>query len=284
MTVYSPVLPGGRRLETGRRTLIMGIINVTPDSFSDGGLYASSEDALSQALRLEAQGADILDIGGESTRPFAEPVGLEEELARVIPAIEKIRAACGIPISIDTSKAAVAQAALDAGADIINDVTALRADSRMGPLAAERGVPVVLMHMKGNPGDMQVAPFYHDVMKEITDFFRERLSAAESCGIRREQVILDPGIGFGKRLEDNLEIMRRCGEFKLSGHPVLVGPSRKAFTGALTGKEKPSDRDVATVGAIVVCVASGCHIVRTHNVAYARDALAVADAILGGSG
>ncbi len=281
---YSPILSNGQRLETGAHTLIMGIINVTPDSFSDGGLFVSPEDALAQALRLEAQGADILDIGGESTRPFAEPVGLDEELERVIPAIEKIRAECVVPVSIDTSKAAVAEAALDAGADIINDVTALRGDSAMGPLAARRGVPVVLMHMKGSPGDMQVDPFYHDVVKEITEFFVERLHTAEKFGINPEQIILDPGIGFGKRLEDNLEIMRRCGEFSFAGHPVLVGPSRKAFTHALTGREKPEERDVATVGAIVACAARGCHIVRTHNVAFAREALLVADAILRGSG
>ena len=281
MNVFSPVLRG-RRLETGRRTLIMGIINVTPDSFSDGGLYVSPKEAAAQALRLEADGADILDIGGESTRPFAEPVGMEEELERVIPAIEKIRAACGLPVSIDTSKAAVARAALDAGADMVNDVTALRGDPDMGPLVAECGVPIVLMHMKGSPGDMQVDPFYNDVVAEITDFFHERIRAAEGYGISREQIILDPGIGFGKRLEDNLEIMRCCGEFRLSGHPVLVGPSRKAFTGALTGRENPADRDAATVGAIVACSARGCDIVRTHNVAFARDALLVADAILSG--
>jgi len=281
MNVFSPVLQGGR-LETGGRTLIMGIINVTPDSFSDGGLFVSPENAAAQARRLEADGAHILDIGGESTRPFADPVGPEEELARVIPAIERIRSVCSLPVSVDTSKAAVAEAAIDAGAYIINDVTALRGDQEMGPLAARRGVPVVLMHMKGTPGDMQIDPFYHNVVEEITEFFRERISAAEDYGIDPRQIILDPGIGFGKRLQDNLEIMRRCGEFRLSGHPVLVGPSRKAFTGTLTGRKNPAQRDAATIGAAVTCAAMGCDIIRTHNVAMARDALLVADAILRG--
>ncbi len=270
----------GRRLELGRRTLIMGIINVTPDSFSDGGLFISPEKAVEQALRLEAQGADILDIGGESTRPFSEPVSVEEELERVIPALQSIRAVCDLPVSIDTSKAVVAEAALDAGADIINDVTALRADEAMGPLAARRGVPVILMHMKGTPADMQVHPHYQDVVQEIKSFFRERIRAAESYGISKEQIILDPGIGFGKRLRDNLEIMARCGEFKLSSHPVLLGPSRKAFIRAITGAEDPAERDTGTLGALVACAARGCDIVRTHNVGLARDALKVADAIL----
>lgn len=281
MAIFSPSVRGGR-LETGRRTLIMGIINITPDSFSDGGLFASSESAARQAMDLEAQGAHILDIGGESTRPFSKPVSAEEELARVIPALKKIRDACDIPVSIDTSKATVAKQALDAGADIVNDVTALRGDPDMGPLVAKRGVPVVLMHMKGLPEDMQVNPVYDDVIAELIDFFHDRVVTAKSHGITDEQIILDPGIGFGKRLEDNIEILRRCGEFSMSGHPVLIGPSRKAFTGTLTDRKDPAERDAATVGAIVAGVARGCDIVRTHNVAFARDALLVADAVLRG--
>ena len=261
------------------RTLVMGIVNVTPDSFSDGGMFVTADDALSQALRLSKQGADILDIGGESTRPFAEPVSAEEELARVIPAIQKIRSMCSLPISVDTSKAVVAEAAIEAGADIINDVTALRGDSRMGPLAAELDVPVVLMHMKGTPGDMQVDPSYDDVVSEVRGFFEERIAAAKEFGIDSNQLILDPGIGFGKRLQDNLRLIRYCRDISPAGYPVLIGPSRKAFTGALTGIDDPSERDIASLGAVVACAASGSRIVRTHNVRFAREALAVADAI-----
>ncbi len=265
--------------EAESRTLLMGVINVTPDSFSDGGSFAASDDALAQALKLAEDGADIIDIGGESTRPFAEPVSADEELSRVIPAIEKIRSKCSLPISIDTSKAVVAEAAIGAGADIINDVTALRGDAAMGPLAARLNVPVVLMHMKGSPGDMQVDPYYDDVIREVRDFFKERLQAAGHYGISPEQIILDPGIGFGKRLSDNLELIRHCADISPAGHAVLIGPSRKAFVGALADIPEPSARDVATLGAVVACAASGCRIVRTHNVKFAREALAVADAI-----
>lgn len=281
MALFSPSV-SGRRLETGRCTLIMGIINITPDSFSDGGLFVTPESAARQAMELEAQGAHILDIGGESTRPFSKSVSIQEEIGRVIPALKKIRDVCSLPVSIDTSKAAVAEQALDAGADIVNDITALRGDARMGPLVAKYGVPVILMHMKGTPGNMQVDPFYDNVITELVDFFHERVDAAEKYGIASEQIILDPGLGFGKRLEDNIEILRCCSEFSMLGHPVLIGPSRKAFTGTLSGKKDPADRDAATVGAIIAGVAGGCDIVRTHNVAFARDALLVADAILRG--
>lgn len=266
--------------DAGRRTLIMGIINVTPDSFSDGGMFSSADDALSQAIRFVEQGADILDIGGESTRPFSQPVTAEEELRRVIPAIKKIRRECSLPISIDTSKAEVAEAALDEGADIINDVTALRGDPEMGPLAARRDVPVILMHMKGTPETMQSNPSYTDVIAEVRDFFCRRIKAAEDFGISEKQIIVDPGIGFGKRLEDNLKLVRHCCNISPKGHAVLIGPSRKAFIGVLTGIEEPKERDIATVGAVIACAAAGCSIVRTHNVRFAKEALAVADAIL----
>ncbi len=271
---------GDRFFELGSRTLIMGIINVTPDSFSDGGRCSTPEHALRQARMLEAQGADMLDIGGESTRPFSDPVPADEELRRVIPALELIRSQCGLPISVDTSKAVVAREAVAAGADMINDVTAMRGDREMSRVVAETGVPVVLMHMRGTPRDMQVEPFYTDVVGEIRAFFQERIEAAREAGIEASRIVLDPGIGFGKTLEHNLEIMRRCGEFRRDGYPVLVGPSRKAFTAALSGRQEPLERDAATVGAIVACVARGCDIVRTHNVAMARDALSVADPLL----
>lgn len=258
------------------KVFVQGVLNVTPDSFSDGGRFDTLESALRQAEALEAQGADIIDIGGESTRPFADPVSLDEELKRVIPVIEAIRSRSRIPISIDTSKAEVARAALDAGADIINDVSALRADPRMAEVAAEAGVPVVLMHMKGTPRDMQINPSYEDVIQEIGDFFEERISFCEQAGIERRRLILDPGIGFGKRFQDNLDIINHLARFKERfGLPLLVGPSRKAFLGAITGLENPGDRDAATAGAVAALVMNGADIVRVHNVAMVRDVVKV---------
>ncbi len=261
------------------RPYIMGVINVTPDSFSDGGRYLQPQSALEQAKRLVAAGADILDIGGESTRPFADPVPLEEELARVIPAIVLIRQHLPhIPISIDTYKVRVAEAALDAGADIINDISGLRFEPEMISLAREREVPVVVMHMKGRPRDMQLSPHYDDVLGEIEAFFKERLETLTTSGIDREKIILDPGIGFGKRFEDNLTILRELKRFLRLGRPLLVGPSRKAFIGQITGRP-PEERDAGTMGAVAWSVLQGAHILRVHNVAMARDLLAVIQTI-----
>ena len=261
------------------RPLIMGILNVTPDSFADHGRHFDHAAALDHARRLVAAGADILDVGGESTRPFAEPVPLEEELRRVIPVIAALAPEIPIPISIDTYKASVARAALDAGAAIINDISALRFDPALAPLAAAARVPVVLMHMQGTPRDMQQDPRYHDLMGEITAFFRERLEFAVGQGIPRELIILDPGLGFGKTQEHNLEVIRRLAEFQELGCPLLLGPSRKAFIGHLTGQPAGPERDVGTLAALAASVQRGAKIVRTHNVAYARQFFSVWEAI-----
>jgi dihydropteroate synthase len=257
------------------RPLIMGVVNVTPDSFADHGRFFRHEDASARARALVAAGADILDVGGESTRPYADAVSLEEELRRVLPIIETLAAESAVPISIDTYKAAVARSALDAGASIINDISALRFDPEMAPLAAARRAPVVLMHMQGTPRDMQQDPHYDDLLGEIKAFFRERLEFAVSQGIPRDQIVLDPGIGFGKTWQHNLEILNRLDAFLDLGCPLLVGPSRKAFIGRITGLPAGEDRDIGTLAALAVAVLRGARIVRTHNVAFARQFLAV---------
>jgi dihydropteroate synthase len=266
------------------RPLIMGILNVTPDSFADHGAHFEHAVALDHARALVAAGADILDVGGESTRPFAEPVPLEEELRRVIPVIKAIAPEIPIPISIDTYKAPVAKAALEAGAAIINDISALRFDPDLAPLAAAARSPVVLMHMQGTPRDMQRDPYYRDLMGEITAFFRERLEFAVAQGIPREFIVLDPGIGFGKTREHNLEIIRRLAEFQDLGCPLLLGPSRKAFIGHFTGQPAGPERDVGTLAALAAGVQGGARIIRTHNVAYARQFLSVWEAIFPSAG
>ncbi|MEW6386805.1 MAG: dihydropteroate synthase [Thermodesulfobacteriota bacterium] len=269
--------PGASFL-AGPGPLIMGIINVTPDSFADGGRFFDQEKALSQARTLAAAGADILDVGGESTRPFAEAVPLEEELRRVIPVIQGIRAELPLPISIDTYKAEVARAALEAGANLINDISALRFDPRMAPLAAQRQVPVVLMHMQGTPKDMQTKPHYQDLLGEIKAFFRERLDFAVSQGLSPDLLILDPGIGFGKTFQHNLEIINNLDVFLDLGCPLLVGPSRKAFIGQILGLA-PDDRDIGTLAALAVAVSRGARILRVHNVAYTRQFFTMMESI-----
>jgi dihydropteroate synthase len=261
------------------RPLIMGILNVTPDSFADQGAHFDKNVALAHARELIAAGADILDIGGESTRPYAEPVPLEEELRRVIPVIAAIAPEIAIPISIDTYKAAVARAALEAGAAIINDISALRFDPDMASLAAGAKAPVILMHMQGSPRDMQRDPHYTDLMGEITAFFRERLEYAVGRGLSPKRLVLDPGLGFGKTQDHNLEILRRLEVFLELGCPLLIGPSRKAFIGHLTGLPAGPERDVGTLAALLAAVQHGARIVRTHNVAYARQFFAVWEAI-----
>jgi dihydropteroate synthase len=270
-------------IRSGPRPLIMGVINVTPDSFSDGGRFFSFETALSQARALAAAGADILDVGSESTRPFSDPVVLEEELRRVIPLIDAITREIPLPISIDTYKSRVAQAALAAGASIINDISALRFDPDMAPLAAEQRVPVVLMHMQGTPRDMQREPHYDDLIGEIKRFFQERLDFARSRGISPEYLILDPGIGFGKTREHNLEIINRLDAFLELGYPLMLGPSRKAFIGKILDLPNGEVRDVGTLAAVAVAVLRGARFIRTHNAAYARQFLAVWQAILASS-
>lgn len=265
--------------EIGTRTLIMGILNVTPDSFSDGGRYTTVEAAVAHAEKLVEEGADILDIGGESTRPGADPVPLEEELRRVIPVVQAVRRALPeVCLSVDTYKARVAAEALEAGADMINDVSALRFDPEMASVAAEWDVPVVLLHMKGTPKTMQRNPTYRDVVREIREFLEERIEFAVSQGISREKVLVDPGIGFGKRPEHNTEILQRLEELRELGRPLLLGTSRKSFLGALT--QRPvEERLEETIASVVVGVLHGADIVRVHDVGPLKHALAVADAV-----
>lgn len=261
------------------RPLIMGVINVTPDSFADGGLYFDHHTAVKHALALAEAGADILDIGGESTRPFSEPLPLEEELRRVIPVIQDIRARTPTLLSIDTYKSQVAQAALDAGADIINDISALRFDARMVQVAREAGVPVILMHMQGTPQNMQANPHYDDLIGELHAFFRERLDYAQAHGLSRDLLVLDPGLGFGKTFQHNLEILNNLDAFLDLGCPLLIGPSRKAFLGHLLGGLPPAERDVPTLAALAAAVHRGARLVRVHNVLFAKQFLTVLDAI-----
>ncbi len=260
---------------------IMGIINVTPDSFSDGGNFSSHAAAIAQADQLIRDGADILDIGGESTRPFAAPVAPEEELRRVIPVIQAIRENHSIPISIDTTKAIVADQALRAGADIINDISALRKDPEMLALVQENSVPVIIMHMQGTPADMQMKPTYTKVTKEIIDFFTERVAWLTKNGVNHNRLIIDPGIGFGKTLQHNLSILKHLNELVSLGLPVLLGHSRKRFLGEITGIPLEAARDLATAVVSALCADRNISIIRVHNVAATRQALLVAAAIAG---
>jgi dihydropteroate synthase len=256
----------------------MGIINVTPDSFSDGGCYQDEVSIVAQADALVAAGADLLDVGGESTRPFAQPVSEIEELRRVIPAIQAIRRKYSLPISIDTCKAEVARQALMAGADMINDISALRHDPAMIELLRTTEVPVVIMHMQGTPGDMQVEPVYQDVVAEILDFFRERLDWLQGQGVDRRRIILDPGIGFGKTLIHNLLILKNLSAFSSLGQPILLGHSRKRFLGEITDRQV-DERDFATAVVSALAVTKGISIVRVHDVSSSRQAIQIAEAI-----
>jgi dihydropteroate synthase len=257
---------------------IMGIVNVTPDSFSDGGHYLDARAALAHARELEEEGAAILDLGGESTRPGAEPVPVAEELRRVVPVIEALSAGgTAAQISIDTIKLDVARAAVDAGATYVNDVTAFRHDPELAGLVAERGLDCCLMHMRGEPRTMQSNPVYDDVVSDVKAFLEERLAFAVAAGIPEERIMVDPGIGFGKTGEHNLELLRRIDELVALGRPVLVGVSRKTFLGRLTGREV-GDRLAATLAANVLAFAGGATVFRVHDVAPLRDALTVAAA------
>ncbi|MDP4977965.1 MAG: dihydropteroate synthase [Desulfobacterales bacterium] len=278
---------GRYSLALGRRTCIMGVVNVTPDSFSDGGKFLARDAAVAQAERLVREGADIIDIGGESTRPYADPVPLEVELERVIPVIETLAQRVEVPISIDTAKAAVARLALAAGAAMINDISALRHDPEMTGMVAESGVPVILMHMLGTPQTMQVTPVYRDVVAEIGAFLAQTANQAEKGGIAHDRIIIDPGIGFGKTVDHNLLLIKNLARLKEMDLPILIGPSRKAFIRNLL-KENPAEEirpDMTIVGTgtlAAVCAAalSGAHIVRVHEVASARAAVKIIDAIL----
>jgi dihydropteroate synthase len=259
---------------------VMGVLNVTPDSFSDGGAFLDAVAAIDQGRALVADGADLVDVGGESTRPGAPPVPEAEELRRITPVVEAL-ATDGAAVSIDTSKAAVARAALDAGAVYVNDVTAFRADPEMPGLVAERGVRCCLMHMRGEPRTMQEDPRYDDVVDDVKAFLSERLAAAVAAGIPEVRVDLDPGIGFGKTLEHNLELLRRLDEVVALGRPVVIGTSRKSFLGRLTGRDV-TDRVAGTIATNVLALERGARIFRVHDVAPVRDALTVAAATVTG--
>lgn len=251
---------------------LMGIVNVTPDSFSDGGNFLAVDAAVTQALRLEDAGADILDIGGESTRPYSDPVAVEEELRRVVPVLQRLQQRLSIPISIDTSKSRVARAAVQEGAEIINDVTGLTGDPEMMDTAIELQVGVCAMHMQGTPQTMQDAPTYRDVVADIRDFLADRANKLKARGIATTRICLDPGIGFGKTHEHNLELVRNCRSFLSLGHPILVGHSRKGFVAKLIG-DKQRSRDAGTLGISLALAQQGVQLLRVHDVAATRDAL-----------
>lgn len=275
---HAAISCGDRTLTFGPRTLLMGVVNVTPDSFSDGARFLEAEAAIRQALELEQVGADVLDIGGESTRPGAAPVSAEEELRRVLPVIESLARRVNVPLSIDTSKAQVARAALTAGASLINDVTALRSDPAMAAVAAETKAPVILMHMQGTPQTMQAQPHYDDVVTEVRSFLAEAIERATQQGIARGQLLIDPGLGFGKTLEHNLTLLAQLPMLSELGRPIVVGPSRKSFIGQLTGQ--PVDRRVwGTAAAVALAAWLGAGMVRVHDVAVMRDVVRVVDAV-----
>jgi dihydropteroate synthase len=278
MTMHEWHLPD-RVLRLDGRALVMGIVNVTPDSFSDGGRFVAHDAALTQALELVREGADILDIGGESSRPGAAPVALAEELRRVLPVVRELAGRTTVPISVDTTKAAVADACLATGAHIINDISALQGDADMARVVAARRAGVVLMHMQGTPATMQLAPHYDDVVAEVRRFLEQRLHAAGLAGIAAEQVVLDPGIGFGKTTAHNLELLARLGELQVLGRPVLLGVSRKGFMGKLLCRGVEERLAGSLAAACHAVVLGAAQIVRAHDVRETGDALRVLAAI-----
>jgi dihydropteroate synthase len=270
-----------REIDLSRRAWVMGIINATPDSFSDGGSFLNPQAALAHGLQMVAEGAEILDIGGESTRPGAQSVDADEEIRRVLPVIQALRRESEVLLSIDTSKAAVARAALDAGADIINDVTGLRGDPEMPALAASSKAGIVIMHMQGEPRTMQVAPTYDDVVHEVGNFFRQALARSVACGIDPMRIALDPGIGFGKTPDHNRRLLAELSAFLEFGRPLLVGVSRKSFLGWLAGSSAMDDRFWPGVALTSLCRERGARILRVHDVKPHTEALRMTEAILG---
>jgi dihydropteroate synthase len=278
---------GGRRWKIGehvfnlsQRALIMGVLNVTPDSFSDGGKFFALENAVEHGLKMAAEGADIIDVGGESTRPGAEPVAAEEELRRVLPVIEKLRSKIDVPLSIDTSKATVARAAIEAGASIVNDVTAGRGDAEMLSVVGETKAAFIIMHMQGNPRTMQLEPRYVDVIAEVADFFRQQYARAIECGSDPMAIAFDPGIGFGKTLDHNLELLAQLEKIRLHDRPLVVGVSRKNFLGKLTGALEMEARLAATLALTSLLRERGADVFRVHDVRENAGALRVTEAIL----
>jgi dihydropteroate synthase len=269
----------GGQLELGSRTFIMGILNVTPDSFSDGGRFFDPNRAIERAWQIAQERADILDIGAESTRPGADPVGAEDELSRLLPVLEGIGEDYPIPISVDTYKEAVARAALERGAAIVNDVSGLR-DPLMAKTAASFGAGMILMHMRGEPKNMQDRTPSRDILQEIAEWAHEAVASAQSFGVSSDEIVLDPGIGFGKTANQNLEILRNLEEFSCLGFPLMVGTSRKSFIGEVTG-DSGSERIPGTSAAVAASIFSGAHIVRVHDVAAMKDVALVADSIIG---
>ena len=266
------------RLDLDRRTHVIGVLNVTPDSFSDGGRFFERDRAVEQGLTMVRQGADVIDVGGESTRPYSRRISAEEELDRVIPVIEALRREVKVPISIDTLKAHVAREALRAGASIVNDISALRFDPEMTQVVAEAGVPVILMHMKGTPEDMQVQPVYDRTLPEIIGFLRDALDRASRGGIKKDLTIVDPGIGFGKTFDHNLEIIRDLKQLQCLERPILVGTSRKAFIGRILNKDVEG-RETGTMATLAAAVMNGAHMVRAHDVEKAVETVRMIDAI-----
>ncbi len=272
------------KLVLGERTLVMGVLNVTPDSFSDGGKFLDAERAIEQALAMECAGADLLDIGGESTRPGSAATSAKEELARVLPVLQALRGRMKIPVSIDTQKREVAEAALDAGAQIINDISGLKSDPRIAEAAARRRVPLILMHMRGEPRTMQVGGFARDVMKDVMQGLRNSVAAARNAGVRKSQIILDPGIGFGKSFAQNYELLQKLPQLAKLGYPLLVGTSRKGFLGATLDRDgkpaPPEERIWGTAATVTASIMNGAHIVRVHDVKEMVQVARVADCLL----
>ena len=271
---------GGKVLDLGNRTHIMGILNATPDSFSDGGHYADAARALMHARAMVAAGADIIDIGGESTRPGAAPVAEEEELRRIIPLIERLSAELAVPISVDTYKSSVAKRAIDAGAGIVNDISGLRFSPDMANVVADSAAAVIIMHIKGTPRNMQQNPVYHDVIGEVMTYFEEGIEIAEKAGVDREKIFIDPGIGFGKTLEHNLVLLDRLDQFQALGRPIVLGTSRKKFIGTVLDIQAPEQRVDGTAATVALGIERGARVVRVHDVGRMAQVAKMTDAIL----
>lgn len=272
-------LPSGT-LILGERTLVMGILNITPDSFSDGGLFQDPDAAVARAFEIERAGADLIDIGGESTRPGSEGVSAGEELRRVLPVLEKLRGRLKIPISIDTSKSQVAEAAADAGAEILNDVTGLRADLQLAEVARRRKLPLILMHMRGEPRTMHKGPFARNILRDVTAALRRSLAVARRAGVAKSQIVLDPGLGFGKSLAQSYELLARLPEIARLGFPLLVGASRKSFIGRVLGNAPQNERVWGTAATVSAAILGGAHMIRVHDVAEMVQVARVADAVV----